>query len=136
TRLVIDLPPDQLLDQGTRAVAISPDGNIVVYAATRAGRRQLFTRRLDEFVSNPVPGSEDGSFPAFSPDGTRVVFYTPNKLKTITMDGRTVRELASLSQNAHNAVFWGEDHYVYYSSEPPKAGKLAAGIWRVPDDGS
>ncbi|MGD8361663.1 MAG: protein kinase, partial [Gemmatimonadota bacterium] len=74
--LSVTLPPDQeLLGTLFRRFALSPDGRQLVYAARRQGRNQLFLRPLDRDESSPIPGTENGRDPFFSPDGRWVGFF-------------------------------------------------------------
>ena len=77
-RLAINLPPGQTLD-GYLALAmdVSPDGTSVVYAAANpSGDTQLYLRPLDRFEATPVPGTEGGNGPFFSPNGQWVAFFS------------------------------------------------------------
>ena len=77
TRLAVAIPADMewiTFDQ-------SPDGRAIVYAAVpRAGKEgaaepaRLYLRRLDRFEAEPVPGTEGGRGPLFSPSGHWVVY--------------------------------------------------------------
>jgi len=49
--------------------AVSPDGRRIVFAAIAAdGKRQLWLRPLDFEIAQPIPGTEDGNAPFWSPD--------------------------------------------------------------------
>jgi Tol biopolymer transport system component/predicted Ser/Thr protein kinase len=94
SRLSITLPPDTQLATGVSgagggrvAVAISPDGNHLVYAATRGGSQQLYLRDMDSLEARPIPGTEGASDPFFSPDGLWVGFFAGGKLKKISVNG-------------------------------------------------
>src|SRR5688572_19631138 len=71
-RFSLFLPPEQALQptivSGNR-VAISPDGQRLVYVgpAERGGR--LWHRELNQLNSTPIPGTEGAASPSFSPDG-------------------------------------------------------------------
>jgi DNA-binding SARP family transcriptional activator/Tol biopolymer transport system component len=57
-------------------IALSPDGKTVVYVGRTDSLTQLFTRRLDQASSHPVPGTEEGEAPFFSPDGRWLGYWT------------------------------------------------------------
>ena len=83
-------PPDRMLYQVTGDFAgppvVSPDGLAVVFAAIDAsGRRQIWLRRLDSLTAEPLPGTEDGTFPFWAPDSRAVGFFADAKLKRIDM---------------------------------------------------
>ncbi len=52
---------------GRRSVAISPDGSRIVFAANS----QLWMRQVGDLVPTPIPGTETGRTPFFSPMGSR-----------------------------------------------------------------
>ncbi len=84
-------PPDRMLYQLTGDFAgppvVSPDGASVVFAAIDAtGRRQLWLRRLDSLTAEPLPGTEDGTFPFWAPDSRAVGFFADANLKRIDLN--------------------------------------------------
>ncbi len=89
TRTVINLPPGQQLaglENGT-AVALSPDGTHLVYVARQGRAQQLYLRALDSLEAKPIPGTEGGVNPFFSPDGQWVGFFAGGTLKKVSVNG-------------------------------------------------
>jgi eukaryotic-like serine/threonine-protein kinase len=89
SRVVITLPPGQQLaglDSGP-AVALSPDGTRLAYVARQGGTQQLYLRALDSLEAKPIPGTEGGVSPFFSPDGQWVGFFAGGKLKKVAVSG-------------------------------------------------
>src|SRR5438270_420330 len=66
--------------------AMSPDGRTVVYAATSRDGTRLYTRRLDQLAPQPIPGTEDGTRPFFSPDGKWLAFFSHGALRKTRVD--------------------------------------------------
>jgi eukaryotic-like serine/threonine-protein kinase len=89
TRMVITLPPGQQLAglDGGPAVALSPDGSQLAYVARQNGTQQIYLRAMDGLESKPIPGTEDGVVPFFSPDGQWLGFFAGAKLKKISVSG-------------------------------------------------
>jgi eukaryotic-like serine/threonine-protein kinase len=88
-RTTITLPPGQQLaglDSGP-SVALSPDGTLLVYVATQSGTQQLYLRGMDSLESKPMPGTEGGVNPFFSPDGQWLGFFAGGKLKKVSVSG-------------------------------------------------
>jgi Tol biopolymer transport system component len=78
------------------ALAISPDGQKVVFVGTMEGRSRLWLRRLDSAEpAQPLPGTEDARLPFWSPDSRSIGFAADGRLKRIDLDGGAVRGLAS-----------------------------------------
>jgi serine/threonine-protein kinase len=104
-------------------IAVSPDGKAIVYVAATASGRQLYLRRMNQLESTPIPGTEGGMIPFFSPDGTWVAFVDDFGIKKVSLSGD---ELYTLCDSAGEGS-WGDDGYIIFGSE----GLL----WRVRDIG-
>jgi eukaryotic-like serine/threonine-protein kinase len=87
-RLAIPLPPPEIVDDRP-PVAISPDGRQVAYVAVRGGRSQIYLRTVDRQEAKPIPGTEGGHAPFFSPDGFWLGFDvgSERKRKKVLLSG-------------------------------------------------
>ena len=74
TRFEIDVPDLTVDRMAGNPIAISPEGSRLVYVAGG----QLHLRSLNELEAQPVPNTEGGYSPFFSPDGESIGFFTPN----------------------------------------------------------
>lgn len=87
---------------------ISADGGQLVYVGSEAtSGSRLFVRRLDRFETIPLPGTERGRVPVYSPDGQWVAFArgdTLNKLRA-SADSSPVM-LADAIGNVNLHVTW------------------------------
>jgi eukaryotic-like serine/threonine-protein kinase len=80
-----------------RTVALSPDGHLLVYAAVdSAGRNRLFARPLNDLRRLPIAGTENATFPFFSPDGRWIAFFDGRQLKKVPVDGGPPTPLADV----------------------------------------
>jgi eukaryotic-like serine/threonine-protein kinase len=96
SRIAITLPPSQPLaglEIGS-ALALSPDGTRLVYAARQGGGQQLYLRPLGGLEAQPIPGTEGAAEPFFSPDGQWLGFFADGKLKKISVTGGEALSLA------------------------------------------
>ena len=66
---------------------ISPDGTQIVFSATADNKTQLYLRSIRELTLHALPGSENGTFPFWSPDNRSVAFFADNKLKRVDVAG-------------------------------------------------
>ena len=109
-------------------VAVARDGKQFAYTVSGAQGFYLALRQLDQFEAKPIPGTEGGGWPLFSPDGAWIVFSTttaPVKLKKVPVAGGTPVTLCD--GNFQNGAAWGEDDTIVFSG-----GK---GLMRVPANG-
>ena len=106
SRLTITLPPGQQLAglESGPAVAISPDGTHLAYAATRGGTQQLYLGPMNSLEARPIPGTEGGIEPFFSPDGQWLGFFAGGKLKKVSVSGGG----GAVSQRLHCAASRGQ----------------------------
>lgn len=72
---------------GQKAIAISPDGNLLVFVGEANGTTLLYTRSLNSYEVVPLSGTEGAYFPFFSPDGKWLAFFTSNHLKKLNFQG-------------------------------------------------
>ena len=108
-----------LLSQPGRSVAMSPDGRLLVYAASSGpGRLMLYRRALDRLSGEPIPGTEGAVQPFFSPDGRSLAFFTVGgELKKVALDGSPPVSLAKEMQNGRFAFgVWRDDNVIVFSA--------------------
>ena len=94
------------------SLAISPDGQKVVFAAPVNGVRQLWLRRLDTESQAPLKGTDHGYLPFWSPDGKAIGFGASGQLKRINLDNESVHKLANAPLFLGGA--WGLDGHILY----------------------
>jgi serine/threonine-protein kinase len=129
-RVVITLPPDQAPAPGLNAhtvLALSPDGQRIVYVAGHTGSYRLFARAMDRFDAVPISGTEGGHGPFFSPDGRAVGFFRAGRLMRIGVDGGEPMPLADAKAGFGGS--WADDGTIVFA--PESHGPL----WRVPAAG-
>ena len=72
----------------TPQIALSPDGRVLAYVASLAGGApRLWTRALDSITPRELSGTDDASFPFWSPDSRFLGFFAEGKLKTVDAFG-------------------------------------------------
>ena len=108
-RSVVALPADvRIADLNEGALALSPDGIHLAYAASRGGATQLYLRTMDQLEARPIPGTESASYPFFSPDGQWLGFFADSKLKKVALSGGAPVILTEIPSPLA-AASWGAD---------------------------
>jgi serine/threonine-protein kinase len=92
------------------AVAISRDGNRIVYATENL----LHLRSVDNMEAVPVAGTEKATEPVFSPDGNWIAFFSGGKLKKVPVGGGTPTTLCDMA--SCRGITWGADDQIVFSS--------------------
>ncbi len=95
------------------SLAISPDGQTIVFVATFEGRPRLWLRSLNSPSTRPLAGTDDGFYPFWSSDNRSIGFFADGKLKRIDIDGGLVQTLA----NAPNPLggTWNRDGTILFA---------------------
>jgi len=126
TRTQLVFSPDGTLLVWSGAPTDSPDSNVHAPGAV------LYRRRLDAGETAPIPGTEDGSQPFFSPDGRWVGFWARGRLRKVPVDGGVPVDLAAVSDWPPMGSFWAPDGRIFLGSLNPSGG-LA---WVTADGGN
>jgi len=113
-----------------RSVALSPDGHTLALVAysEQANKNVIWTQTIGGRSATAIPGTEDGSFPFWSPDGRSLGFFAQGKLKTIEVSsGRSAQILADAAFGRGGT--WNRDGVILFT---PTAW---TGIYRIPSSG-
>jgi len=88
-------------------VVISPDGSMLAISGLLDGGAAIFVRPIGDAEFRPVPGTEGGMFPVFSPDGAWLAFRDTgeNALVRVAVSGGGTLTLEDVGYDAH----WGDD---------------------------
>ena len=108
--------------------AISPDGRNLVISATVNGKRQLWLRAMNGSEAQPIPLTEDGGDPFWSPDSRFIGFFAGGKLKKIPAGGGPPQSLCDVPSSRGGS--WNRDNVIVFS--PANSG---ISIQRVPAAG-
>src|SRR5262245_50217312 len=97
------------------SLAISPDGQKIVFVGTSEGRSKLWLRRLDSASAEPLAGTDGAAAPFWSPDSRSVAFFTTtdNRLKRLDIDGRSMQVLGTFPVGTGGT--WNRDGTILFS---------------------
>ncbi len=112
------LPPEKVQFEtdgdNCGSVTISPDGRQVTFAAkSAAGKSMLWLRSLDSLSARPIPGTEDASFPFWSPDSRFLAFFAAGKLQKVDLAGAP--PLAVCDAPGGRSGSWNRDGVILFS---------------------
>ncbi len=118
------------LQEDTSHLAISPDGTMlaVVTPDKASGATVLGIERIGSSSLTILSGTDDASYPFWSPDDSYVAFFAHGKLKKVAASGGVPQVLAPATNGRGGA--WSRKGVIIYS--PQAAGWL----WRVNSDGT
>ena len=93
--------------------AISPDGRYLVMGAQVNAKRQLWLRAMDALQAQPMPFTEDGSYPFWSPDSRYIGFFAQGKLKKVAASGGPAQSLCDVPNSRGGS--WSHDNVIVFS---------------------
>ena len=111
-RLDIQPPPG-----ADPSVAISPDGLKIVFAGQKDGVSRLWLRPLATMTATPLPGTERGSAPFWSPDSRSIAFFADGALKRVDLDGGSPRSLTAPVPTPTGGA-WNADGVLLFGANP------------------
>ena len=108
-RLEILTPPttDQF------SLALSPDGEQLVFVAYSDGQPRLWLRSLSEVSARPLAATEGATYPFWSPDSRSVAFFAEGKLKRVDIQGGTAHTLANA--NIGRGGTWNREGVILFA---------------------
>jgi eukaryotic-like serine/threonine-protein kinase len=121
------LPPEKtrFAFQGSPP-AVSPDGRRIAFSAGLPNARgRLWVRPFEASEAQPLPETEGGSGPFWSPDSRFVGFFADGKLKKIDVTGGTPQTLCDAPSGRAGA--WSREGVILFTTDGP--------LHRVPESG-
>ena len=98
------------------SLAVSPDGQTLVYVALSDRRPKLWLRSLATGATTALAGSDGASFPFWSPDSRSIGYFANGNLNRIDVDGGTQRMLATAPVGTGGT--WGVDGTILFTMVP------------------
>lgn len=109
-------------------VLVSADGTKVVYHVRQGGTSRLELRRIDAGDSQPLPGTEGATQPAFSPDGLTVAFLKDGRIRKLAIDAKSSVSVSEATNVA--GISWGAPDTIIFAQSG-----ASGGLFRVASSG-
>jgi eukaryotic-like serine/threonine-protein kinase len=103
---------------------ISPDGRTVAFLATLDGKRYLFTRPLGSLEAQRLAGTDEATYPFWSPDSRYLGFFSNSKLKKIEASGGPAQTLCDAPTTVGGA--WNQDGVILISQDTKGINRVSA----------
>lgn len=116
-RLTVNPPPGTELRVAGEAggAAISPDGRLLAFVARHsAGVSKLWIRPLNSLAARELPGTDDATFPFWSPDSASLGFFAGGRLKRVEIAGGVPAEICEVGSGRGGT--WNEDGVVLFNA--------------------
>jgi len=116
-------------DDGAGPVVLSPDGKKIAFVAQDdQSVDRIYVRALDDKEAKLVPGTENATYPLWSPDGESLAFFSAGKLRRVALSGGPVLDICNAARFRGGS--WGARGIIL-------APDVTNGIFRVaPNTGS
>jgi serine/threonine protein kinase len=101
-----------------RLLAVSPDGQTVVYRTSPEPTGKLFRRSLHQFEAAPIPNTDGGSEPFFSPDGQWLGFQAGLELRKVPISGGPAQVIVAMDIPTRGAVWTSDGRIIFSTNEP------------------
>ena len=94
-------------------LAISPDGRTLLFRDD-AQNGTFWLKREGQLDAVPMPGTERGGSPAFSPNGEWIAFIADDQLKKVRLDGGAAMKIADATGAFTTGIAWLDDETLIY----------------------
>jgi Tol biopolymer transport system component len=122
-------------------MALSPDGRNLAFLANNGGPTQVWVRAMDTLETRPLAGTEEATYPFWSPDGAYLGFFTQGKLKKIAIAGGPPQTLCDATNGRGGT--WNRDGVILFSPGPASvifrvhaAGGIPSPVTKLPESSS
>src|SRR5262245_23557164 len=125
-RVEITTPPSD----DRQSIAISPDGQRLVFVARSQGRDLLWTRSLGAAAAQPLDGTDGATYPFWSPDSQSIGFFADARLKRISVGGGAAQTIADAPSGRGGT--WNKNDLIVFAAGPGDGLVSVSAVGGVP----
>ena len=115
-RLRVERPPGEN-NNGPGSFALAPDGSAVVFVVSGGTDvTHLWLRELGDVTGHDLSGTENASFPFWSPDSRHIAFFAEEKMKRIPRSGGAVQTICEAPNGRGGA--WSPSGEIVFAPTP------------------
>lgn len=103
-------------------LAVSPDGRHIAFVARARSANQIWLRPVATLDATPMPGTEGGAYPFWSPDSRSIGFFADGKLKIVQIAGGPPIVVADAPFG--NGGSWSRENVILFAPGPSQTGLL------------
>src|ERR1039457_3610649 len=128
TRMEFAIPVPE--EMSVSHMALSRDGTMLAFVSPEENSAlpMLYVQRIGSSSVTLLPGTQNASYPFWSPDNAYIAFFANGKLQKVAVSGGTPQVLASAL--AARGGSWGSTGVIIY------APNAESPIWRINVDGT
>jgi Tol biopolymer transport system component len=104
------------------AIALSPNGRMLVFQAASQKGVQLYQRRLEELHATAIPGTQGADTPFFSADGAWIGFQAGGELRKVPVSGGPPSPICTVPAPGVVGASWGDGDVIVFATDR---------LWRV-----
>jgi eukaryotic-like serine/threonine-protein kinase len=117
-----------MVDDASGPTVLSPDGKMIAFVAQEDQGDRIYVRALDDKDAKPVPGTENATYPFWSPDSESLGFFSGGRLRRVSLRGGPVLDICRAERPRGGS--WGADTILFTPD-------VVSGVFRVsPNAGS
>jgi serine/threonine protein kinase len=118
------LPAPKTTMSQAGSLAVSPNGKLVAFVAlAEGGTNAIYLRSFGSLDARIVPGTEDATFPFWSPDSQFLGYFAQGKMKRVDVSGGPAQNLSDAT--AGRGASWSKEGTILFSPS------LGDGIYRI-----
>ncbi|HVT04105.1 MAG TPA: protein kinase [Thermoanaerobaculia bacterium] len=126
------VPPDDVnVDfdlQNCGALTISPNGRLITFIGKKGdGKPMLYIRAVDSLEARPLLGTEEPSFPFWSPDSRQIAYFAAEKLMRVDLNGSPPIGVCPVEPSARSGGWNSEGTIIFSPSSLSGIYRVAAG---------